>query len=245
VFAICKVEDAICKVEDVAKKANRFPDSFRECQKQQPNSRSINKGETQMTITQQKQSLKEKLKQWREKGWSGHVNLARSTVEELQSAIKEAEIWYKKTKNAIPVVSDEELIAKDDNLDQLIAEAASAKTFQALGNAIQNLSSKGRWKDWEMKYWSKGGKHRIYLKDISYVNPKDRGYLELTTTGYVHYCQLPNIFFPGLFPFEVEPDKVEEKHWQDRATKNLNAQFGRGGWNQADYDDEIEREEYQ
>lgn len=197
------------------------------------------------TITQQKQSLKEKLKEWREKGWPGHVNLARSTVEELQSAIEEVEVWNEKAKNIVPAIDTKKPVLEDDQLDKLIAAAMNSTTFEALGAAIQMLSLKGKWKNWEMKYWSKGGCHRVYLTDVSYTNPKKRGYLELTTTGYNFICPLPNITFPGLFPFQVEADNKENYQQQDKAIRNLNAQFGKNGWNQADYDDEVEREEYQ
>lgn len=127
------------------------------------------------------------------------------------------------------------------------AQIGNPSTLSQLGIALEGLSKSADYQDWEFKMWTKNGTLRIYAKDISYTNPKDRGYYLINKDGtYKVFESYSQYRLPALPPLpHVENDLVKLSiDPYDRAVANLNRQFGTGGWCQADLDDELERDEY-
>ena len=142
--------------------------------------------------------------------------------------------------------SPEETTTIIQSSDQAISQIAKSKTLSELGLTICQLSGTGNWADWKLKYWAKNGECRIYLTDTSYTNPKERGYLIVGIDG-TYQALLSQGSFPELPPLPVvELDfKPIDNSPEARAIRSLNSQHGENGWDQRDFDDEIEREEYQ
>lgn len=188
---------------------------------------------------QLKKELKAKAKEIKAKGCPGYINLSIASVEELQNYISKWENW-----------SPEEPVEEID-LETPVTAADftainNAKTLSELGRAIAALAGTGDWKDWEMSLWTKNGECRVYMKDCSYMNPKDRGYYLIKENGGIEIFsphKLPTL--PPLPAVTNDLTASSNLSAEDKAIRKLNLQFGVNGWGQRDLEDELEREEYQ
>ena len=189
--------------------------------------------------------LKIKIKSLRDrKGYiSPHINLRGASIEQMQEWIEIAEKWSPEPEE-VEVEDEPEII---ESADEVLALIANAKTLKELGNAIADLEGKGVWSKWRLKYWDKNGECRIYLTDASYVNAKERGYIRVNCDGSTTRFWKGNDGFPSLPTLPIVENDLVAKDItpESRAIRNLNKQFGEGGWTQADLDDELERDEYQ
>lgn len=188
---------------------------------------------------QLKKQLKAKAKVIKEKGCPDYINLTIAGVERLQEYLNKNENWTPRPEIQI---EEKKVIPPAD-----FFAIKGAKKLSELGAAVAALQGTGNWADWEMSLWSKNGECRIYMRDCSYTNPKERGYYLIKENGNV-VTFVSQGSFPSLPPLPtVENDLVPSPKLSStaKAMANLNAQFGKNGWTQADLDDELEREEYQ
>jgi hypothetical protein len=161
---------------------------------------------------------------------------------ELESAEQFVELFDREYKEE----TTPEPIKKIESASIYIEAIQQSKTLSELGIAITQLSCKGNWADWKLKYWAKNGECRIYLTDISYTNPKERGYLIVKNDG-TYQSLLTQGSFPELpkLPTVKFDLTATDNSPEARAIRSLDSQYGEDGWNQFDYEDELEREEYQ
>lgn len=197
------------------------------------------------TKAEKKKELKKRINAIRESGCPYHINLTISSIEEMEAWLEKASGWK-------PVFSEPEeskAESESESIEPILAKIRQSKTLKELGEAIASLSGKGVYKNWELKYWDKNGECRIYLTDISYANPKDRGYYKIHPDGRKERFSRGNDNFPGLptgLPATTNNIQAAPKlSATGRAIASLNRQFGVNGWNQFDLEDELEREEYQ
>jgi hypothetical protein len=191
---------------------------------------------------QLKKELKAKAKILKESGCPGYIHLGCASVEELQNYLEKYKDWNPEPET-IPSPETEPATIEPD-----LEKVSNAKTLSQLGEAIACLEGKGDWKDWGMSLWTKNGECRVYMTDVSYRNPKKRGFYLIKEDGSAEELSIPNCRFPNLPPLPVvENDLVATPKLspEGRAIRSLDAQFGKDGWNQFDYEDELEREEYQ
>lgn len=190
--------------------------------------------------SQRKKELRKQIKALREQGYTAYISLSIATIEQMEAYLEEAKDWTPPE----PYEEEEEILETPPADFSRINQATK---LSELGSAIAGLAGTGDWADWEMKLWTKNGECRIYMKDCSYANPKERGYMQIRPDGSAtHYCSRGK--FPTLPPLpQVENDlqPAAAQTPEQRAIANLNHQFGAGNWSQTDFDDEIERFEYQ
>jgi hypothetical protein len=193
-------------------------------------------------MTQQiKKELKAKAKEIKSRGCPGYINLTTAPIEKLQEYILRWENWTPESEIELEPEPEE---IKPANF----APIAAAQTLTELGKSLTNLAGTGDWKDWQMSLWTKNGECRVYMKDCSYRNPKDRGYYLIKEDGEVEIFSHPNCKFPDLpsLPAVANDLTANPKiSSEEKAIRNLNAQFGADDWDQRDLEDELEREEYQ
>lgn len=190
---------------------------------------------------QLKKELKVKVKAIKAKGCPGYINLSIASIEQLQAYILQ---W----KDYNPESETEEESKPEEVIPADFTAINNAKTLSELGKAIANLAGTGEWNDWEMRLWTKNGECRIYMKDCSYTNPKDRGYYLINENGTVQVLSQPNCRFPNLPTLPTVENDLTSSHKlspEQRAINKLNSQFGIDGWDQRDLDDELERDEHQ
>jgi hypothetical protein len=168
--------------------------------------------------------------------------LAIASVDEMKEYLRQAADWSPDE----PKPEVEALPEVPLDLTPILEKIANAKTLRELGERICELSGKGDWKDWKLSYWDKNGECRIYVRDLSYTNPKDRGYVQILADGSKIRCFRGRDDFPPLPILPAVENNLTGTPFDptSRAIANLNAQFGEGVWTQADLEDELEREEY-
>jgi hypothetical protein len=158
--------------------------------------------------TQEEKELKKQLKalckELKEKGAPGYISLSIASLDQLKE-------YYESNKNWSPRAEPEpEPEIKEIRSAQPILDKIPQQThLSKLGKVLSELSGLGEWKHWEIKLWTKNGQCRLYLTDISYRNPKDRGYALVSSEGKVSYhFNLPNITFPDFPPLPTTVDDL-------------------------------------
>ena len=172
---------------------------------------------------------------------SPYISLNLASVEEMQDWIIKATSKIEDGRVDVDVDVD---VDKEPKEEVLIGEP---KTLSELGDKIVSLSGTKGFEGWEFKKWTKNGTLRIYATDISYRNPKDRGYYVIAEDGtYIENSQL-NRPLPTLpfLPSTINDLVALPMDVHSRIVRALNRKFGEGKWTQFDYDDEAEGREYQ
>jgi hypothetical protein len=159
----------------------------------------------------------------------------RERVESIEEFVEKFDREYKL--ETTPEVSEDKAV---EPADEVILKISRSTKLSGLGKSIAELSGKGEWTHWELKYWDKNGECRIYLVDKSYVNNKDRGYLTISANST--YTHRDPLHFPGLPKLpSVEPDLAKlDLSPEAKAIRRLDVKFGEGKWNQLDFEDEVE-----
>jgi hypothetical protein len=142
-------------------------------------------------------------------------------------------------------------LEKKLNLLNQQKEEKPMMTLRELGKWIENLSEEGDYEDWDFTMWTKNGELRIYAKDVSYRNPKDRGYYiidedgDVTEYPYRKNNPLPNL--PELPAKLFENDLLQKTvlSKEEKIERYLDSQYGRGGWDSRDFIDAEEMECFQ
>jgi hypothetical protein len=190
-----------------------------------------------------KKELKGQIKKLRDAGYSEYISLSIASTEEMEEYVRAAASWSPDESEPEP----EETPQPIPDPTSVLQKIAAAKTLRELGQSIAELSGLGAWKDWKLSYWDKNGECRIYVQDLSYTNPKNRGYVQILADGSkIRYFEgrddFPKLPILPIVENNIEKAPALEPHM--RAIASLNRQFGEGGWTQADLDDELEREKY-
>jgi hypothetical protein len=177
-------------------------------------------------------------------GISPYVSLQLADEEEMSAWLIEAENVLAKYKQRI---EDDDVEGDSVECEDDLSQINKAKTLKQLLDAIKDLSQKGSYKDWEFTPWTKNGQCRIYAKDISYSNPKTRGYFLVNNSGKVEKIEesrnnpLPDLpTFPRKF---YHNDIISEDgggNIETKVSRYLKSQFPDGNWTGQDYDDACE-----
>lgn len=106
----------------------------------------------------------------------------------------------------------------------------------------------------DAKVWASDGKVRVYVRDLGYTNAQDRGFIAVLKNGDLeshlernsrYAFEVAKDAIKGIQIIEAEVSDSAKLTPEERAVRNLNSRFGEGNWDQRDFEDEVEREEYQ
>lgn len=199
-----------------------------------------------------KKELKSQVKLMREKlAEAGtippYINLQSASEETMLTWLSEVEAQLQQA-----LQFNDEMIELEQKATALVrdidfTEFNSAKTLSQLGKAIANLSGKGDYADWQFTFWHKNGQARIYAKDVSYANPKERGYFLLKTSGEIIKYQIsknnPLPDFPStsrdFYHDDVAETKVDNT-LEAKVERYLKREFPDGNYTGQDRDDAYE-----
>lgn len=204
-----------------------------------------------------KKELKEQIKAKRQEieevgGIPPYINIQSAAEERMSAWLIEAEQVLSRYQQRAK--EEEEELDEPEYHNDLreidLGEIKEAKTLKQLATAIKNLSQKGNYQDWQFTPWMKNGQLRIYAKDVSYSNPKTRGYFLINTSGEIKKIEesknrplpdlpiLPRDFYHNDIVAEVsESGKFDIDARVERYLKN---EFPDGNYNGQDWDDAYE-----
>lgn len=161
----------------------------------------------------------------------------------------ELEAWIERASKELTEPEEPEPEPEPETQEADLGALMEAKTLSELGRIIEALGGKAPWHNWRFSLWTKNGQCRVYFSDHSYRNPKDRGYWLIGADGIVQSFFHKGNFEkpPSLPPLPATTNDLVAKSLDphQRAVASLDRQFGQGGWDKLDLEDELEREEYQ
>lgn len=106
---------------------------------------------------------------------------------------------------------------EDKELAAVIHSMRQLKTLKEVGLKLQELSGKGKWKEWELNYWDKCGQCRLYLRRSGLK----RGFIRILNNAMIVYDNVveykgdkfPRIMF--YIPYELEslPNRNKKDVW--------------------------------
>lgn len=132
-----------------------------------------------------------------------------------------------------------------ESYNEICEKLGKANTLSEALDIFKRFEGLGQFKDYYLKPWTKNGQARIYISRKS----KEKGFFLINPDGKIitNNCldcfDLTNIKLKSLTNDIKAKTKITDPY--ELAEKNLNARYGKGGWDQFDYEDELEREEYQ
>lgn len=180
-----------------------------------------------------------------------YINLQSASEEKMLDWLSEANTQLQQA-----LQFNDEMIELEQKATILVrdidfTEFNSAKTLSQLGKAIVRLSGKGDYVDWQFTFWHKNGQARIYAKDVSYSNPKERGYFLLKTSGEIIKSEIsrnkplpdlpttPRDFYHNDITADTEADN-SKLSIDERVRRYLAREFPDNNYTGQDYDDAYE-----
>lgn len=106
---------------------------------------------------------------------------------------------------------------EEKELAAVIHSMRQLKTLKEVGLKLQELSGKGKWKEWELSYWDKCGQCRLYLRRSGLK----RGFIRVLNNAMINYDHVveykgdkfPRITFFIPYNLESLPNRKSKDVW--------------------------------
>lgn len=144
-----------------------------------------------------KKELKQQIKAAREAGFQKYISLTIASEDDMRQYLAEYEVWLSKAGEREQIEAQVEEARQQIALEktqqqeqerQSVIAAVEKKLSASLPLSVvgeQVCAYLNTLADYSASTWSKNGEMRIYLKDISYTNPKDAGYVRVSPDGEI------------------------------------------------------------
>lgn len=224
--------------------------------------------------TKSKKELKARAKIAKQSDFPEYIHLSIASIEEIISYLEKYEIWLQKASERAAQNKEIELFKQQSaqveaekivknrlaTIAQLERELERPLPLSEVGEKVASYLNQIQ--GYRASTWNKNGEMRIYLKDVSYINPKNAGYIKVDSEGEIktyftraiaaelvavieRLQQIIRVASNDLIAVSKSrtPDQIQaaikagvEVSYQE-ISHALDAMYGRGGWDDRDRED--------